>query len=832
MRKATTLLSVAAAALLLTSAGNVSAGNPVRRSFVAHAAKTRVVLAGTHPATVTSKAAKAAGAKADGKTESILVDEDFNAFTEGTIEKPDTTKMLASEYSGYSDNGIFIDASKTKDGQWFGSQVYSAGGALALKTYNPQQQAYLCTPLGDYSGDITVTCKVKAIKAVYRTENEDGSIGYITSSGSSLGIQPCYGGYEGIDVANTDDPGNMYDTRLYEKDGWQKVTYTFKNYSANSDGYICFFTEGAVVIDDVEITAGYSFIASPAIKGITDFQKDNFTIEWEPVRHAYNYYVDLFTRHYLSDRDTTWNEDFEGSALADGFSSTSTQYSDTAGVERSRALLLQNGDTLVFPTNGNDYKSLHFFLHAIDPTVDTNEDYWQWYVEGELIIDLKNEDGWKNIGFYYLSGFAEHGDTIKLEEEYNKFKAGGFTQLRLRAEGLNDGAFVAIDNANVTAGPSFEYKLVQGENSSEYGENYTYYDYTKKNAYTFTNLDPQTDYYYGVRSHYVSQFSPRKLTRAIGVAAPDATAATDINDRGSFTANWQPAPRATGYTVTCYGFTELANAENDYPILDEDFSNVDANVTAATTIDEAESLNNPQETALDAYTRTPGWTGYDNLVVQDMLGIDGNGYSSGILTTPQIDLSNAAECTVTVKAYGTAGDYLCVLVNGKNYVVTIPSDGILDGSFLLPVGGSKLKFKLFSYNYLPLFFDNIKVTQNLPKGARIYTWLDDAVTDSSTTSHTFTGLADFGFDKYAYDVISHYQYSDEQSVSSLTPSEAIIVDLANGTSTTGINELSSGVDSNKAVVRYTVDGRRVAAPVKGINILKFADGRTVKVIVK
>lgn len=58
-----------------------------------------------------------------------------------------------------------------------------------------------------------------------------------------------------------------------------------------------------------------------------------------------------------------------------------------------------------------------------------------------------------------------------------------------------------------------------------------------------------------------------------------------------------------------------------------------------------------------------------------------------------------------------------------------------------------------------------------------------------------------------------------------TPSEAIIVDLANGTSTTGINELSSGVDSNKAVVRYTVDGRRVAAPVKGINILKFADGR-------
>lgn len=75
---------------------------------------------------------------------------------------------------------------------------------------------------------------------------------------------------------------------------------------------------------------------------------------------------------------------------------------------------------------------------------------------------------------------------------------------------------------------------------------------------------------------------------------------------------------------------------------------------------------------------------------------DGDGYSSGIIKTPQIDLSNAAECTITLKAYGTAGDYLCVLVNGKNYIVTIPSDGIIDGSFLLPVGGS------FSYKRLVL----------------------------------------------------------------------------------------------------------------------------------
>lgn len=61
--------------------------------------------------------------KAQGVMEAVLVDEDFSALTSGTVEKPDTTKMLASEYSGYSDNGIFIDNSLTKDGTWFGSQV-------------------------------------------------------------------------------------------------------------------------------------------------------------------------------------------------------------------------------------------------------------------------------------------------------------------------------------------------------------------------------------------------------------------------------------------------------------------------------------------------------------------------------------------------------------------------------------------------------------------------------------------------------------------------------------------------------------------------------------
>ena len=39
-------------------------------------------------------------------------------------------------------------------------------------------------------------------------------------------------------------------------------------------------------------------------------------------------------------------------------------------------------------------------------------------------------------------------------------------------------------------------------------------------------------------------------------------------------------------------------------------------------------------------------------------------------------------------------------------------------------------------------------------------------------------------------------------------------------------------ESNEIVARYTLDGQKLSAPQKGINIVKYADGRTAKVMVK
>lgn len=48
---------------------------------------------------------------------------------------------------------------------------------------------------------------------------------------------------------------------------------------------------------------------------------------------------------------------------------------------------------------------------------------------------------------------------------------------------------------------------------------------------------------------------------------------------------------------------------------------------------------------------------------------------------------------------------------------------------------------------------------------------------------------------------------------------------------TGINGVTT-TESREVVARYTLDGQLLSAPQKGINIVKYADGRTAKVLVK
>ena len=579
----------------------------------------------------------------------------------------------------------------------------------------------------------------------------------------------------------------------------------------------------------MKIKAGNSFLANPVIEGITDFKKDNFTIAWQPTRKAYDYYVDLYTRNYLSDKDTTFVADFNDGKLPEGFETTSQTFVDE-GTDNSKAIKLSNGDSFTIPANGNDYKTAHFSLKVIDPSVDPSDPYAQYDVLGSILIDLKNADGWKNIGKFYASGFWNDAYIVKLEESYSKFATGGFTQLRLRVEDMNEGAYFVLDDVDVTAKPAFEYQIVGSDYYQDLKEDDCYTAYTSKTNYTFKDLDPNTEYWYGVRAHYVRQFSERQFIHALGVAAPDTKEATDIDSRGSFTANWYAAPKATGYTVNCYGVNSVEEANDDYPVLEEDFSNIDASVTTATTLADATAVGNTETSSLDAYTKFPGWTGNDNSLVQGMIGAQGDyTYVGGRIYTPVLYLGNADKCNLTLKLYGDANDNIVIKMNGTIYYIVLPENGMADGTVTLPVTEPRQKIGFVSYNNAPFAIDYIKIGQPLAKGAKTLTWLASGDTDAETLSYTFTGLDAYDFSDFGYDVTSHYQYDESNATSSLAPSEMVFVNLESGTS--GINELQNGSDA-KVVARYTADGQLVSVPVKGLNILKLNNGKIVKVIVK
>lgn len=825
MNAFTTQLTKAAALLLMvTACVSAWADNPKRLFNVRKA--TRTALVPKVKSAVTPTPLKAPANRVSIDERDILIDEDFSLFTAGTNDEPDTLNYLASSYY---EPGIYIDPSLTKDGTWGGDFVHSAGGAVYLKSPSPIVLAALMTPMGDYSGEITVKCKVKAMPDWFVSGEDDvtGEPEYGLLSGSSFNIYAGKGGFTSYEYANTDM--QQYSKQLYHNMGWTEITVTFNNYDADNDGYICFGTNGAVLIDDVKVTTKATFIATPKIVGVTDFQADNFTVEWQPVRKSFNYYIDFYKKVYTSDSEGAFSEDFENFTPQEGWIVTSDEISADEGMDGTKGLVMHNGDTISTPENGATYKTGDFYLKFVTPL-------GLFESAAQLDIDVLTNSGWENLGYYYL-GFFTNGDIARLVDEMPDF-ANNYLAFRLRPTGFSEGEYLVVDNIDITTNRPFKLERVMGENSYSGGGNYDYYDMTddwNQTSYTFTGLDPETEYYYGIRAHNVNLFSPSVINHALGVCAPEALSATDIDSRGSFTANWSPAPKATGYTVNMYCLTEVEEDNPDFILLDETFDKVDASVTSATDWSSPELLGNYDDTRLDLYTTLPGWVGVGNTIAEGMLGCEEAYYMSTEIVTPEFYVGNDDELRIYVKAYGDADDRLTLEVDGVTYYIMFEpaadGTGYIDGLYSIPVTSDNIQVHMSSYNSVAFMLDEIRLMQAVKKGDIVKTLINKVETDAETTSYTFNNLADYGFDTYGYSVISNFEHEGESTTSA--PSNTVVVNLVTGDShvSTGVEETVAGSDVRE-VARYSLDGRQLAAPQKGINIIRMSDGTTRKVLVK
>ncbi len=789
---------LAAFLAMATGAGAQALFRPIT---TADAAK-KHLLSRTAAGSTAPQALRLTAKKASSQSSMVLVSEDFGKFSGGTSDNPDTSSPLASEESN-----IYINSSLTADGTWAGTGVYAAGGSCALISSDGESVAEILTPLGDYSGRITVTCRIKAIS----TERD----GVTVTKGSSLDIVPYKGGYLSGTYAKT-DAGDGYSVRIYPKQGWNEVTFTFDNYSADNDGFIAFATQNALVIDDIKITSTAAFLAEPAILPATAFKADGFTINWQPVRKAYDYCIDLYKKVYTTEGDANITESFDNTSIGGDWTLNRTAFTPDGGENGTPALLLNSGDSIASPYNYSKYKAANFFMKVEGP--DTLDKYSYGYV----YIDVLAEDGWQQVGAFTAGGFLT-GRTIDLDQSLQYAFANNYYGFRLRPE-LSDGCHLILDNFDITTGRAGYLEAVFGDNSSQFGGDDTYYDDSEDCTYTFSNLDPETEYYYRVRSHYQRMFSKSTTHHAFGVSAPEGLTATDIT-ADSYTANWQAAPKATSYTVSDYTVYTATADEKDHVLIEETF---DKTVDSAEDIDEMTYLYNYTDTQFDDYADYAGWTGVNNGTLNGMLGCSYN-YYYGYLQTPELNTAHADEFTLSIKACGYYGDALLIYTDDDTYTIDFDDQGdsehgYLDKTITVKTGGKDQRLIILTNAGAPFAIDYFKATQDIKAGDQVLTFNASHDVAAGEETCTFDNLKG---DRHAFRVKSHYLLDSDTATSD--PSATAYVDLNRGT--TAIGEACSST-TPRVTARYSASGSRLQSPVPGINIIKMSDGSVKKALVK
>lgn len=487
------------------------------------------------------------------------------------------------------------------------------------------------------------------------------------------------------------------------------------------------------------------------------------------------------------------------------------------------------------PVNGGKYKNLKFWLKAsvpdaTDPAVDN----------AKLGIILHSLNGTKTLGYLPAKYFLE-GDDVDLDYEMSGSFAGTSYGVTLTAEGLPLDAYLAIDNVEASTAPSAKMDSVMYEQKIPDDDHYNFWEYgvtgENEDPYTehvsectesadgvitlhITGLEPLSEYYFCPVSHYVLQESECQLQLAFGVAAPEVQAATNITT-DAYTANWLAASKATGYRVNSYGVTEAQQA-GQQTLLTDDF----ATVTGED--DTAVRIGNDSETSLNDYTTLPGWTGKNNITAKGQLGIDDAYYAESYLNTPAIYVGNNTTFALHVKAKGSYGDILGMKVDGKIYSAAFDASGLIDETFEIPCSSASTFVHFYSLGMMPVLFDEISVSQQVEKGAKVYTWLgEQEVSGGTTLSTEVSGLSAYGFSSYAYTVNSIYDREGERAISDA--SDYAYVTREQLTSIAGIDTTETGV---KAVAIYDANGIRLNRPQHGLNIVKMSDGTVRKVMVK
>jgi len=670
----------------------------------------------------------------------VLVDEDFSLFKAGSEEEPDT------EYLGISGDP-YIDDSFTHQPGWSTNYASQAGGACAIAT---PIGGMLNTPVGDYSGIVTISFRAKAL-------NSSANMGVVIAKGGIW--QPEALNIEYARIAENDVPGvgDMDDS------GWKHFSFTFTNTYSSNDCFVQFCAYYcSVLLDDIKITVDdSSFIAAPLMLPATDFVADGFTAHWSDVRVAEKYLFSLYHEDVVSEVvKATYdfdNANYDGWSLEDIEETT-----DNLGYNGSSAPVVTRNSYLVSPEYDGRLSSVMIWMRNVGDDASSAKvilqgfDGRDWVDNGTIFCDMIPSDS--------------EGGTLLINAEkrpsfYNKFKKIRFAFLGWdydAEEGISPK--LVIDNVQVETLPGVERKYDIKEEETTACER------------VLTGLDPETDYYYEVASvkGELKEWSLPAL--AFGISTPETQPASEVTPV-SYTANWKYTPKASLYRVRDLGVTIADRNESDHVVLDEEFG-----VVAGGELEEPLALdNNFTPCEIDDYTVMPGWVGASTIIANGMVGAGGGGFA--YLQTPELTLSNNNgdfHIEITVVCLGDDGIYITPSHAVGEYPGFEAAEGENTVELYYSKGSSAETLRISSGYGMPFYVKSLKVYQDLNAGDRVYTYFASKVVDGKDLSYKFENV---NFDDYpirAYDVMSIYNKDFQQCTSERSP--YVIVNSQSGIS--------------------------------------------------
>lgn len=351
----------------------------------------------------------------------------------------------------------------------------------------------------------------------------------------------------------------------------------------------------------------------------------------------------------------------------------------------------------------------------------------------------------------------------------------------------------------------------------------------------------------------------------------------EIDANGNYTAKWDEIPNALYYNYYVYE-DRIAENDGEFALIDEDFNNVsDANGSKMdwTPGNEPKDLQSqlngyPHGTNMNGYfaerwaplsagyVMVDGWFYFYDVKqnVQDAeTGEDIKGYAR--LETPVLNFSADSSVKLKVSLWGDyASDdqdkehnYPEYQVNAIAAMVAFnPATGLYEEVERKHFDLDKKAWKdvecEFSKGYEDakiviyatdgpsvLYIDNLKVTQQLKKGEAFATCIDcqPGVMGTTTSVQLPADYAKKNIYQRVIAVNKHKSLFLNREYNWYSgPSELQLIHEA---TSTAINDATADAAAVE-VARYAVDGTQLAAPQKGVNIVRMSDGTTRKVVVK